>query len=94
MSFADEDVVVQAAPRSPLLRVAAAAGVHIPTRCGSGSCGTCEVELRVVFAAGRAPPGEVPVDEYVTRACVTRLPSAPATVTVTHLRDDAIWGAQ
>ena len=82
-------MVVRGAPGEPLLRVAAAAGVAIPTGCRSGSCGTCEVELRVRYGEGAGLEDE----DCVARACVTRLPRCAATLTVTALRDDNIWGA-
>ena len=92
---------VSVAPGTPLLDAASAAGVAIATGCGSGSCGTCELELRVEYPSGAAPtdpPEEAAPGERVARACVTRLPSyavAPrgALVTVSLFADDDVWGA-
>jgi ferredoxin len=94
--FEAEEVTVFDAPAgAPLLRVASAAGVHIPTGCRSGSCGACEVELRVRFRADAAAPPGSPFfedEDGVVRACVTRTPAAPAALTITALRDDEVWG--
>ena len=43
--FLPDDVTIDAEPGEPLLRVAARAGVFIPTGCLMGSCHACEVEL-------------------------------------------------
>jgi len=43
--FLPDDVTIEAEPGEPLLRVAARAGVSIPTGCLMGSCHACEVEI-------------------------------------------------
>jgi ferredoxin len=93
---AEEVTVFDAPPGAPLLRVASAAGVHIPTGCRSGSCGACEVELRVRYVADAAvPAGDTSFldeEDGVVRACVTRTPTRPAALTISALCDDEVWG--
>ncbi len=55
---------VKAPKTSPLVEIADLAGVHIPTNCTSGNCGTCLVRLirGEVEIPDPLPPG---LDDYL-----------------------------
>ena len=77
------------APRShqPVCtQVASRTGVHIPTSCLNGSCGTCEVEV------SKTSPKTGARSTAVVRACVAGVPRNFSDVTVSALTDP-IWGA-
>ncbi|HEY9737295.1 MAG TPA: 2Fe-2S iron-sulfur cluster-binding protein [Trichocoleus sp.] len=74
--FLPNDVSVQAEAGEPLLKVAARAGITIPTGCLMGSCHACEVELDG--------------DEDPVCACITAVPQGASALTV-NLYVDPTW---
>ena len=56
--------VAEAEENEPLVEVAEKAGVHIPTNCTSGNCGTCLVRLKEgeIEYPEPLPPG---LDEFL-----------------------------
>lgn len=79
-------------PGAPLLdaanEAAALVDCDIVVGCCSGSCGVCEVELARRGAADGGPDGA----PAVVRACITAVPAGYATVEVSPMPDDAVWG--
>lgn len=73
--FLPDDVTVDAEPGEGLLRVAARAGVYIPTGCLMGSCHACEVEI----------DGEESVC-----SCISAVPAGRSHLTV-NLYADPTW---
>lgn len=57
------------------LRVAAAAGVSIPTGCMGGSCGACEIE----------------VNGTVVRACISTVPGSKSSRLSVEFASDPYW---
>ncbi len=73
--FLPDDVTIDAEPGEPLLRVAARAGVFIPTGCLMGSCHACEVELD---------------DGESICSCISAVPIGRSSLTV-NLYADPTW---
>jgi ferredoxin len=73
--FLPDDIVVEAEPGEPLLKVASRAGVFIPTGCLMGSCHACEVELE---------------DGTQICACISSVPPQPKRLTI-NLYEDPVW---
>lgn len=78
--FKMHDVRVQAAPGESLLEVSSRANFGIPTGCLTGSCGTCEVELKKRGSGSQ-----------VVRACMTSIPNDCKFIEIDELVD-AVWG--
>jgi ferredoxin len=60
--FLPDNITVEAEVGEPLLKVAARAGVVIPTGCLMGSCHACEVEIDegnfILACITAVPPGK------------------------------------
>jgi ferredoxin len=73
--FLPDDVTVEATVGEPILKVAARAGVIIPTGCLMGSCYACEVEYE---------------DGTPFCACLTAVPAGQKNLTI-NLYSDPLW---
>jgi ferredoxin len=73
--FLPDDVSIEAEPGEPLLKVAARAGVLIPTGCLMGSCHACEVEWE---------------DGEAICSCITAVPPGKPNLTI-NLYSDPTW---
>jgi ferredoxin len=73
--FLPDNITVEAEVGEPLLKVAARAGVVIPTGCLMGSCHACEVELE---------------DGNCILACISAVPPGKAELTI-NLFVDPAW---
>ncbi|WP_416676925.1 2Fe-2S iron-sulfur cluster-binding protein [Egbenema bharatensis] len=73
--FLPDDVTIEATAGEPLLKVAARAGLSIPTGCLMGSCHACEVELE---------------DGEIICACMSSVPADQKVMTI-NLFVDPTW---
>ena len=78
--FHPEGVTEPAAAGENLALVAARAGVSIIQSCGSGTCGTCAVDCRLLGAEGESW-GE----SHVLHACVAAVPGGVVGVEISQL---------
>lgn len=76
VEFLPEGVTVTAEVGEPFLKVAARAGITIPTGCLMGSCHACEVELE-----GEAEP---------ICACISAIPAGKEHLKI-NLYTDPTW---
>jgi ferredoxin len=75
VTFAPDNIEIEAEVGEPMLTVAERAGVLIPTGCLMGSCHACEVELE---------------DGTAVCACLSGIPSGSERVTIL-LYSDSVW---
>ncbi|MGB3206151.1 MAG: 2Fe-2S iron-sulfur cluster-binding protein [Crinalium sp.] len=75
IEFLPDEVIIEAEPGEPILKVAQRAGVCIPTGCLMGSCHACEVEL---------DNGEA------ICACISSVPAGRSHLTI-NLYSDPTW---
>lgn len=75
IEFLPDQVIIEAEPGEPILKVAQRAGVCIPTGCLMGSCHACEVELD---------------DGEAICACISAVPSGRSHLTI-NLYSDPAW---
>jgi len=85
--FVDEDVAVEAFPGENLLEVSLKCGVGITTGCLSGSCGSCEMEMKKVLVDGLQPE-----TARVVRTCIGVVPRGVKRIEISTIQDP-IWGA-
>ncbi|AFZ14854.1 ferredoxin [Crinalium epipsammum PCC 9333] len=75
IEFLPDEIIIEAEPGEPILKVAQRAGVCIPTGCLMGSCHACEVELD---------------DGEAICACISSVPAGRSHLTI-NLYSDPTW---
>jgi len=85
--FVDEDVAVEAFPGDNLLELSLKCGVGITTGCLSGSCGSCEMEIKKVPLDGLQTDSA-----RVVRTCIGVVPKGAKRIEISSIQDP-IWGA-
>ncbi|HEY9812911.1 MAG TPA: 2Fe-2S iron-sulfur cluster-binding protein [Candidatus Sericytochromatia bacterium] len=75
IEFLPDQVIIEAEPGEPILKVAQRAGVCIPTGCLMGSCHACEVEID---------------DGEAICACISSVPAGRSHLTI-NLYYDPAW---